>query len=139
MIVISNLSRHQQIDADLVEEISRSVLSRYGKLEAELSIAFVPREDIIELNRAWLDKDSDTDVISFNLGANPEGEEIGDIYICTDVAESNAQEHGCTLKQEIMRLVVHGVLHFVGFDDATDEQRAEMHDLENKFLEQYGL
>ncbi len=139
MIVISNLSRHQQIDTELVERISRSVLTEYGKPNAELSIAFVPRENIIELNKAWLGKDRETDVISFNLGANPDGEEIGDIYICTDVAESNAREHGCTLTQELMRLVVHGVLHFVGFDDATDEQRREMHRLENKFLEQYAL
>lgn len=96
------------------------------------------KDAIIELNQHYFSKSIPTDVISFNLGADPSGHEIGDIYICADVADENSVRFSCTFNEEIARLVVHGMLHFVGFEDDTPERKEHMHHLENKFLEQYS-
>ncbi len=84
---------------------------------ALLSIAFVGARAITELNRKYLRRRSATDVISFSLQNPVRGAAIvGDIYICPDIARKNAAAQRVSVKQEILRLVVHGVLHVLGRD-----------------------
>jgi probable rRNA maturation factor len=91
---------------------------------ALLSIAFVGARAISELNRKYLRKRSATDVISFAL-KNPVGSSavVGDIYICPDVARANAKRQRVSVREEILRLVVHGVLHVLGNDHPEGPRR----------------
>jgi probable rRNA maturation factor len=77
------------------------------------------------LNREYLRRRGPTDVIAFGLErAGSNTPVIGDIYICTKVAERNARRLGVPMKRELARLVVHGTLHVLGLDHPDDEARA---------------
>jgi len=81
---------------------------------AQLSITFVGREGIRRLNRRWLGRDELTDVISFPLRL-PDGALAGDVYICPWMAARAARELGIPARLELVRLIVHGVLHVLGY------------------------
>ena len=89
---------------------------------AMLSIALVTPREIAALNRKHLGHRGPTDVITFALGQDPTGVVVGDIYICPDVARKQAAEHGVGVREELARLVVHGVLHACGHEHP-DEDR----------------
>lgn len=80
---------------------------------AMLSITFVGRSRMSELNRRYLGHSGATDVISFSLGY---GAVVGDIYICPEIARTNARRQRVSAGEELLRLVVHGTLHVLGYD-----------------------
>lgn len=98
-----------------VAEIAVAVLRAEKVRRARLSIAFVNNERIARLNRRHLGHRGPTDVISFAMSDSSEGL-VGDIYIAPAVARRNAGEQGIPVRDELRRLVVHGVLHVVGYD-----------------------
>ena len=92
--------------------------------DAMLSVTFVGRAAISELNRRYLGHRGPTDVISFGLGRpGKRGAVIGDIYICPEVARDNAKRQGVPIGEEILRLVVHGTLHVLGHDHPAGASR----------------
>jgi len=102
--------------------------------EAELSITFLADDGIARLNAEWLGREGPTDVISFGLGERPL---VADIYISVETARRHAREYGIASREELLRLVVHGVLHAAGYDHPDDESRveSEMFDLQERLLE----
>ncbi|MEJ5245017.1 MAG: rRNA maturation RNase YbeY [Bacteroidota bacterium] len=100
--------------------------------EAEISIVFMNNDDIRDINNRYLKHNWETDVISFPLEENPLS---GEIYIGLEVAREQAKEYNVSLTNELSRLAIHGVLHIIGYDDATDIERNNMTKLENKYLE----
>ena len=79
-----------------------------------------------ELNRRYLGHRGPTDVISFGLGRQGRrGPVVGDIYICTEIARSNAARQGVSSQEEVLRLVVHGTLHTLGYEHPEDATRTE--------------
>lgn len=102
----------------------------------EVSVVFVSKEKIQEINRTYRGIDRVTDVISFALFDNEddivfedEEEEIttlGDIFICVDVMKEQAKEYGHSEKRELAFLAVHGLLHLLGYDHDTNEKEREM-------------
>ena len=93
---------------------------------AELSIAFVNNRTIARLNRQHLRHRGPTDVISFGFApTGPGAPLVGDIYIAVDVARSAARDRGIPLRDELVRLVVHGTLHVLGHDHPEDESRVD--------------
>jgi probable rRNA maturation factor len=74
------------------------------------------------MNREFLGHRGATDVITFELAATM-GATVGDIYIAPDVARDNARERGIGVREELVRLVVHGTLHVLGYTHAEDESR----------------
>lgn len=101
--------------------------------DAEVSIAFIGDDEIRRLNEEWLGRDGPTDVISFGLGEAPL---VADIYISVDTARRNADRFGVDPREELLRLVVHGVLHAAGYDHPEGEERAtsEMFELQERIL-----
>ena len=82
-----------------------------------ISIAFVGRAAITSMNEKYLRRGGATDVISFGFASGGKrGAIIGDIYICPDVARANARSQGVPAAEELLRLVVHGTLHVLGYD-----------------------
>ena len=101
-----------------------SVLRAEGARNAEVSVTFVTDRRIARLNREHLDHAGPTDVISFGFAPAATGAPItGDVYIAPDVARRNAVAHGSGIREELLRLVVHGTLHVLGHDHPVDDTR----------------
>jgi probable rRNA maturation factor len=107
---------------DGVDAAIRHVLRLEAVSEAELSIAFVDDQRMAALNREYLAQQGPTDVIAFAL-TRPGGPVVGDIYVGAQQAERQAAELGVTLDVELLRLVIHGALHVLGFDHPEGEER----------------
>ncbi|MBA2688414.1 MAG: rRNA maturation RNase YbeY [Gemmatimonadaceae bacterium] len=89
-----------------------------------ISIVFVSARKIGMMNMIYLKKNRPTDVIAFGFGTGSKGGAVvGDIYICPDVARKNAQEAKVSLREELDRLVVHGILHVLGYDHPESGRR----------------
>ena len=111
-----------------------SVLSHYSINNSQLNIIVTNDEFLRQLKKEFFDVDVYTDVISFNL--ENKGEPIdGEIYISLERVKENAIEFGISSNSELKRIIIHGVLHLIGYDDKTKEEKMIMTDLENKFLE----
>ena len=108
-----------------VAEIARTVLRAEKVRRARLSIAFVDDARIARLNRRHLGHRGATDVISFALADDASQGIVGDIYIAPAVARRNAADQGIPARDELTRLVVHGVLHVVGYDHPEGAGRHE--------------
>jgi len=116
--------------------------------EAELSVTFVHKDEIQNINKMYRDKDKVTDVISFALEEDePEIDMneldiprvLGDIIICTDVAHEQAENYGHSFERELGFLALHGFLHLLGYDHMTDEDEKEMFGRQDAILNAYGL
>ena len=118
-----------------VREIVRVVCRRESVSDALISIAFVGNARIARMNREYLGHRGATDVITFEFadvpGVKPGGARpviVGDIYIAPEVARANARDSGIGVREELIRLVVHGTLHVLGYthDEGADRMAGEM-------------
>ena len=101
-----------------------AVLRAERQRNAELSITFVTDRRIARLNREHLAHAGPTDVISFGFAPAAAGAPItGDVYIAPGVARRNAIAHGSGVREELLRLVIHGTLHVLGHDHPVDDTR----------------
>ena len=114
--------------------------------EAELSVTFVDKDEIQEINKMYRDKEKVTDVISFALEEDePEitGIEmprvLGDIIICTDVAQEQADSYGHSFERELGFLALHGFLHLLGYDHMNEQDEKQMFGRQDQILNAYGL
>ena len=100
---------------------------------AELSVTFLPPASMRALNRDYHGVDALTDVLAFGLGEDPL---VGDIYISPDAAEASARELGLDPREEVLRLLIHGVLHLLGHDHPEGEARyaSPMFELQERLL-----
>lgn len=118
----------------VTERAALLVLSALGHEDSELSIAFVDDGRMQELNRDWRGKDRPTDVLSFSqlegedLAAAEEGEPLllGDIIVSLDTLERQARDGGWTDDEEMVRLLLHGVLHLLGHDHEEEDDAKAM-------------
>lgn len=107
-----------------VQHVAESVLRAERVRDASVSIAFVSDRRMASLNWSHLRHRGATDVISFGFAPVAEGAPVtGDVYIAPGVARRNALAHGAPVREELLRLVVHGMLHVLGHDHPVDESR----------------
>jgi probable rRNA maturation factor len=107
-----------------VAALAARVLRAEKVRDAMVSIAFVSDREIAALNWRHLRHRGPTDVISFGFAPGARGGPvIGDVYVAPGVARRNAAEHGRGVREETLRLVVHGVLHVLGYDHPDDDSR----------------
>ena len=98
---------------------AKAILDAVGRGDRELSIRLVGDAEMRRLNRRWRGRDRTTDVLSFPLEEGPFPEiaiALGDVVISLDTARRQAEERGLSLRAEVDRLLVHGVLHLAGYD-----------------------
>ncbi|RZI04940.1 rRNA maturation RNase YbeY [Staphylococcus condimenti] len=114
--------------------------------DAELSVTFVNKQEIQEINRDYRNKDKVTDVISFALEEDePEIEGLdmprvlGDIIICADVAKEQSDEYGHSFERELGFLALHGFLHLLGYDHMNESDEKERFGRQKLILDNYGL
>ncbi|MFW6390104.1 MAG: rRNA maturation RNase YbeY [Halanaerobiales bacterium] len=106
-----------------------------GYSDGEISFALVDNKKIQELNRKYRDKDSPTDVLSFEM----DDEIWGDIIISTERASSQAEKYGHSLEREIGYLAIHGLLHLLGYDHKSAGEKHEMRQKEERVLGELNL
>ncbi|WP_409525000.1 rRNA maturation RNase YbeY [Nitrincola sp. MINF-07-Sa-05] len=108
---------------------------------AEVCIRLVNEEESRELNSTWRGKDSATNVLSFPFDAPPgiAVDLIGDLVICADVVAREAQEQSKPLHHHWAHMVIHGVLHLIGFDHINDDEAEEMEALECAILSRLNI
>ncbi len=131
----------EPLDLSTFERLAAFVLEREDVPDAvELSIALVELEEMTELNGQYRGKEGPTDVLSFPCDdpctLAEEGEEvaIGDVVIAPVIAEKQALDYGHTVEEELNLLLVHGVLHLLGYDHIDDEEAAAMQTRERALL-----
>ena len=108
--------------------VAESEIRRMG----DLSIVFCSDNYILDMNIKYLQHDYFTDIITFDYC---EGEKIsGDLFISVDSVRENALLYGATFEEELNRVMVHGVLHLIGYDDHTKAEQKTMREKENYYL-----
>jgi probable rRNA maturation factor len=95
---------------------------RGERRDASISVTFLGRESMRRLNARHKGVDRPTDVLAFPL-AGPDGRAVGDVYLCASVARDEARSRGIPVREELIRLVVHGTLHALGWEHPEDETR----------------
>ena len=132
-----DIANQQDRPCDL-EQIVRAISTIVEQAEfvdAEISVAIVDDTTIHELNRAYLNHDYETDVLSFVLALDEDERRLeGEIIVSADTAERVAQEVGWSLQNELLLYLIHGALHLVGYDDKTPSDRHEMRAAERRYL-----
>jgi probable rRNA maturation factor len=133
----------QLLPLERVEELAAFVLESAGLPQVtELALSFVDRDEITSLNTKYRAKPEPTDVLSFELddpsdfSAYDGTEEllIGDVIINPDVAREHAVRDGLSLEEQLWVLVIHGILHLVGYDHIKDDQAKLMEAAEDDYL-----
>jgi len=104
----------------------------HERITGSVNFIFTSNPGLREMNREYLNHDHDTDVITFDY---TEGDLIsGDVFISVDQVRINAENYDQDFEQELKRVMVHGVLHLIGFGDADQEEKEQMRKMENDAL-----
>lgn len=101
-----------------------------------LELNFITSEKIREINNQYLSHDYSTDIITFNYSEDKKLIDA-EIFISLDDAEENAKKYKVKSLEEIGRLIAHGILHLIGFDDLTPDKRKKMKIQENRLIKKY--
>lgn len=107
----------------------RKIAADYDKKLGSVNYVFCTDERILEVNKQYLNHDYYTDIITFDY--SEKNFIAGDIFISIDTVRANANEFAVSFENELLRIIIHGILHLCGQDDSTTELRAEMTEKEN--------
>lgn len=121
MIEVNNLTT-KRVDEEFLKGLARKVLEGEDTKEIELSMALVGQGRIKELNKKYRKKNKVTDVLSFKYDGS------GEIIICLREVRKNAKKFKSTFKKELARVLIHGILHILGYN------HEEMKEKENYYL-----
>lgn len=134
-IYSENLLKKIDVDTDTYASIAAAVLKGQVGAEGEASVIFVSDERIRELNREYRRVDKPTDVLSFAMGDDGMNQGvIGDVYISLETAARQAREQNAPFEEELLRLMIHGLLHLVGHTHDGDEDTKRMRALEEDLM-----
>ncbi len=114
-----------------VHKLIKSLKSDLGFEIESLNIHFINSETISELNTKYLNHKNSTDIITFNYSGKNKILD-GEIFISVDDAKQNAGKYKVSLNNELIRLVIHGILHLCGYDDTIIQQKKIMKTVENR-------
>jgi len=135
LIQISNNHHGIRVRENEIEKLVKHVLSAEKIPVREIHIILAEDEYLHGLHKEYLNNDTPTDVMSFNLSDDDHVE--GEIYISLDRAKSQAVRFNVSFDSEIARLIIHGLLHLKGYDDSTAPERKEMRTKEDYYLDKY--
>lgn len=134
-IKVANSLPDQRVAVRLLKSLAAMVLAGENIDRADIQINLVDDAYMIQLNRTYLKKESTTDVLSFDLTEDtPAAGLEGEIYIGLEQVKRQAADYQVTFENELQRMVVHGILHLVGYDDGSTSERQRMTDRENDYL-----
>ncbi len=135
MIEISNRQRVRKLNLRLLEQIAAAALEELKIAEAELSVVLVGTKESAAMNEKFLGHEGATDVITFDYSEKPtKGHLHGEIFICVGEAAKQAKEFKTSWQSELVRYVVHGILHLIGHDDLKPVARKKMKIVEGRLV-----
>ena len=121
---------NNKTDCDLNLDNLKSLVEKALPSGAKLSVAFLSPEEIKTLNEKYRDSNGPTDVLSFE----GDGDFLGEVLVAPQVVETQADAHGLKFEDEIRRVLIHGVLHLLGYDHKKEEDKKEMREKEKELL-----
>ena len=113
----------------------KSTAEEYGRKTGDITYIFCCEEKILEINRQYLNHDYFTDIITFDY--SEKNIISGDIFISPETLKTNAIQFNVTFEEELLRIIIHGILHLCGQDDKTPESKLQMTAKEDKALNAY--
>ena len=132
-IVVTNVHPRWRLDREQLRALILNVLTAEGRSYDYVGVRLTTAAEVRALNKRWRDANYETDVLSFPLG---EGRAVdGEIVVSFDFAAEHCAAYDNSLSREVSRYVVHGLLHLMGYDDATEAGRQEMKRREDALLE----
>lgn len=120
------------LDEQKIIEWIDKVATSHNKEVGDLTYIFCSDEKILEINNQYLQHDYYTDIITFDY--SEDNIISGDIFISLDTVKSNSEQFKTEYKEELHRVIIHGILHLSGFSDHTEEEEKQMRNLENQAL-----
>ncbi|MDB4264061.1 rRNA maturation RNase YbeY [Flavobacteriaceae bacterium] len=115
----------------------REYISQFGFIIDQLVYNFVSQEELLEMNQKYLNHTTHTDIISFNYSSKESLR--AEFFISLWAVERSAEEESQSVENECLRVIVHGVLHCLGFNDASLQEKAKMRTLENNFIDMFHV
>jgi probable rRNA maturation factor len=143
-LAIANRQRTKKINPRLLKQIVGELFTELKLVEVELGIALVGAKEMARVNWDFLQHEGSTDVITFDHSEPADSSQQtaakvhGELFICVDDAIAQAQKFGTTWQAEVVRYVVHGVLHLLGYDDLKPVLRRAMKRKENWLVRHLG-
>jgi len=137
-----NLEDAQKLDEKTVDNMLRAIEADLDIGDVTVSVAFVEGDRIRQLNKEYRDKDKVTDVLSFPYPEGQmtqNGEVVGEVVVCYAQAKRQAEEVGHSVRDEVVFLLVHGILHVFGYDHVEEDDRDIMFPLQERILERLGI
>ncbi|MFW5782480.1 MAG: rRNA maturation RNase YbeY [Candidatus Muiribacteriaceae bacterium] len=105
----------------------------------EADVTFVDKHEIKRLNSEYRNIDRPTDVLSFSLREGEMGHLaeylLGDIVICKEIVQLNANDDNIDFSEELIRVIIHGLLHLLGYDHAEDDEAEKMFSLQERYVD----
>mgnify|MGYP005863891945 CR=1 FL=1 len=134
-IEIINLTK-SPIERDFLQKISKNILKILGQNQkTEISLAIVGQNRMRSLNKKYREENQVTDVLVFaNFVQEPLQNFLGEIIICYPQAKKQAKRFGHSLRKELTILLIHAILHLVGYDDKTEDNRKKMEAKQEEIL-----
>ena len=132
VLVLRNRQKDRPLSVPTLRRITLDLLEAMG-LGAELGVHCVSAREMARVNRRFLGHEGSTDVITFDHGSTPEHLH-GECFICVADAVAQAREFGTTWSEEVVRYVIHGILHLRGYDDLEPDARRVMKREENRWV-----
>jgi probable rRNA maturation factor len=118
-----------------VKKIVEKVITKENRISGDLNFILTSDKDLKEINIEFLKHSYYTDVICFDYNA---GKNInGEIYISIETVKRNAKNYKVSYNKEVLRVIIHGVLHLCGYDDKTRKDRIKMGEAEDYWLERF--
>ena len=132
VLVLRNRQKDRPLRVRTLRQVILDLLQAMG-LEAELGFHWVSAAEMARVNWRFLRHEGSTDVITFDYGSTP-GRLHGECFICVADAVAQAEEFGTTWSEEVLRYVIHGILHLRGYDDLEPGLRRTMKREENRWV-----
>ena len=131
--IISDYNSNLSFEINKIKETVKSVLISEDKNEAKVSIILSNKQYVSDLKKKYFKTNHYTDVITFNLENTDENID-GEIYISIDDVLENSKKYSTTFNNEFSRVLIHGVLHLIGYEDESKNDKKIMRGLEEKYL-----
>ncbi len=136
-VAITSQQRAIRVPRKKITEMIAFIARSEGVPIAEVDVAVVTGSEIARLNRKYLSHAGATDVLSFDLSDGSEAGVSAQLVVCAEVAAKQAAARGIPVQRELLLYVAHGLLHLMGYDDATTRSADRMHAREEQLLDEF--
>ena len=135
--LVISIEQKIKIRKKLIHELIESLKSDLDFELESLEINIVSQKSIHELNKKYLSHDFTTDIITFNYSGENYNLD-GEVFVSLEDACENAVKYKVSLQMELTRLIIHGILHLLGYDDIRENDKKKMKRLENRLVKKYA-